>query len=904
MKKLFATLGLLSLALIPLAAQDLPVIKIDFNEASRKDNEVLEPGYTPWAVGKANTYSEKTVDNVTLVLRSDGVRASWSKTLVQAAVENSRFTMDGLTMEGDKTPGEYTLIIKGLPAGTHTLQTFHNDWADPAQYCGLPIHVFVNGAEKAVVSRSWQKTSTAEAACAKLSFSVASEADSVVLRFYTDAEDDFDNETGTQTKLSGSPLMNGFELNTITASDQAKKPYPADGDLHADADGGSVVLSWSPANVGVTAHYLYFGKDEAALGQADTSSSLFMAKKVYADTVFAMDKLRNLDTYYWRVDEEDSTGQVTLGKVWSFRPRQLAFPGAEGYGRYANGGRGGRVVYVTNLNSTGPGSFREAVKDGSGPRTILFMVSGLIDLQLEKLFIDDNLTIAGQSAPGKGICLAHSDMGIGDDNICRFMRFRRGISTNGNAMGVAGCDHTIVDHTSTSWGTDETISGRNALNVTFQYSMISEALGISHGFAATIGGKIGSYHHNFLVNCSGRNWSMAGNLDGSGNYITRMDLFNNVCYNWWKRTTDGSAHEVNFVNNVYKMGPDSNKKYLFEMQHEGYGKGTNRAYVSGNIRINKDGSVTEDQLNETYRIDISDGVTIDYETFVDEPFFPSYATIHSARDAYKIVLSDMGANQPVLDDHDRRNVYEALNQTWTYTGQPGYRGQIDSEEDAGGFEVYPEASWAEGFDDDLDGLPNWFEAICGTDPASPAEDFSDSNADPDGDGYTLLEDYLNFMAEPHVFVAPGAQTSLKMTDYFAGFTASPQYRIEGNTNENVKMNLADGTMTIEVLPAATGMARATMTVTDAEGSTYSRQIGVVVSRGLQDGLPEPVLVGRETEIKRYQLYSTDGKLLEKKSFAQPVVLGELPLDQRPGGVYILKTTDSEGRQATSKLLVR
>ena len=905
MKKNTLFCGLL-LTVMCLSAQEKPVIKIDFNEASRKDAEVLEPGYTPWAVGKANTYSEKTVDNVMLILRSEGVRASWSKALVQAATDNSRFTMDGLTMDGDKNPGEYSLIIKGLPSGVHTIQTFHNDWADPAQYCGLPIHILVNGVEKAVVTRSWQKTSTGDAASTMLSFSVASEADSVVLHFYTDADDDFDNETGTQTKLSGSPLMNGFELNTTDNTAKSKKPYPSDGDLHVDADAGSISLSWSSAGANVTKHYLYFGTDEVSVGRADTSSTCYVVSLPAQDTSYLQERVSNRHTYYWRVDEMDSNGVVTPGDVWTFRPRHLAFPGAEGYGRFANGGRDGKVVYVTNLNSSGPGSFREAIDKGGEPRTILFMVSGMIEVGLESVFTDDNLTIAGQSAPGNGICLIHCNMGLGDDVICRHIRFRRGYheTNHGNAMGISGSDHTICDHISTSWGSDETVSGRNAHNVTFQYSTISEALGMGHGFAATIGGDIGSYHHNFLVNCSGRNWSMGGGLTGDGYYAGRLDLFNNVCYNWWKRATDGGAHEVNFVGNYYKMGPDTNKRQIMVLQLEGTGKGTQSVYMNGNIREDYAGTKTGDVLNDTYKYELSGNQVLDWTPFVDEPFFPSYATIHSAEDAYKIVMSNVGANQPAFDEHDQRNVRESLERSWTYQGSSCQRGFINKEEEAGGFDIYPEASWAEGFDDDLDGLPNWFEAICGTNPASPAEDFSDSNADPDGDGYTLLEDYLNFMAEPHVFVAPGAQTSLKMSDYFAGFTASPQYRVEGNTNENVKMSLENGVLTIEVLASATGMARATMTVTDAEGSTYSRQIGVVVSSGLQDGLPEPVLTGRQTAIKSYRLYSTDGKLLEKKSFAQPVVLGELPLGQRSGGVYILKTTDSDGREASSKLLVR
>ena len=218
MKKLLVSMGLLTLWIPMVLAQDKPVVKVDFNEASRKDAEVLEPGYTAWAVGKNNTLSSLTVEGVTFTLTSEGIRSSWSKALVQAATDNSRFTMDGVVMEGDKSPGEYTLTIKGLPAGSHTLQTFHNDWADPAQYCGLPIHIFLNGEEKVLVHRTWQKTAIGDAASTMIPFTVTSEADSAVFRFLTDIEDDFDNEDAGQSKLSGSPLMNGFELNTTQST--------------------------------------------------------------------------------------------------------------------------------------------------------------------------------------------------------------------------------------------------------------------------------------------------------------------------------------------------------------------------------------------------------------------------------------------------------------------------------------------------------------------------------------------------------------------------------------------------------------------------------------------------------------------------------------------------------------
>lgn len=145
----------------------------------------------------------------------------------------------------------------------------------------------------------------------------------------------------------------------------------------------------------------------------------------------------------------------------------------------------------------------------------------------------------------------------------------------------------------------------------------------------------------------------------NGYYAGRLDIFNNVVYNWGTRTTDGGAHEVNFVNNYYKMGVDTRLTTLFTINIEGNLKGTQSAYVSGNIRDNKDGSLSTDKLNDTYRLSIDDGRgSIDWDAFVDAPYFPSYAKIESAQEAYKSVLSDVGANLPLSDDTDRRIIKE------------------------------------------------------------------------------------------------------------------------------------------------------------------------------------------------------------------------------------------------------
>ena len=244
------------------------------------------------------------------------------------------------------------------------------------------------------------------------------------------------------------PAVNGFPVhdygectpdveNQREVSMLATNPVPANGDTHADLD--AQMLSWTAARDGKTvAQYLYIGTDSAAIASATSSSAVAMLGTDCDFSISSLDApLSNLQKYYWRVDRVDADGIITTGDVWMFQPRHLAFPGAEGYGRFARGGRGGKVVYVTNLNSEGPGSLRWALTNGQGPRTVLFKVSGIIDLGFQPIKTDPFLTIAAQTAPGKGICIKHSDIGVGSDCIVRHLRARRGLGTpaeTGNAI--------------------------------------------------------------------------------------------------------------------------------------------------------------------------------------------------------------------------------------------------------------------------------------------------------------------------------------------------------------------------------------------------------------------------------------------------------------------------------------
>jgi hypothetical protein len=435
--------------------------------------------------------------------------------------------------------------------------------------------------------------------------------------------------------------------------------------------------------------------------------------------------------------------------------RPLAFPGAEGYGRFAQGGRGGRVIAVTSLNDSGPGSLRAAV-EATGPRTVVFEVSGLIKLESKLIVREANsfLTIAGQTAPGLGVCISNYNLGLlgAHDVIIRYIRVRPG-NTSGttlDGMGMASANDCIIDHCSISWTLDEAFSSRGAKNITLQRTLISEALNIAghknykpgtqHGYAASIGGDIGSFHHNLLAHCAGRNWSLAGGLDKTKGhtYAGRLDIRNNVVYNWGHRTTDGGAHEVNFVANTYKPGPASKFFHALKAQYGGF-PGTQQYYVAGNVMPGHFDADTQ-ELARIATTERGGRLPETYRPWVDAPFFESHVTTQTAAEAYESVLDDVGCNFPALDPHDQRVIAETRAGTATYRGSvSGFPGLPDSQDDVGGWDAYPETQRPTDWDTDRDGMPDAWESAHGLDPRDP----TDGPRDRDGDGFTHLEDYLN-----------------------------------------------------------------------------------------------------------------------------------------------------------------
>lgn len=445
---------------------------------------------------------------------------------------------------------------------------------------------------------------------------------------------------------------------------------------------------------------------------------------------------------------------VLVASVLTVTAAPLAFPTAEGYGRLASGGRGGRVIHVTNLNDSGPGSLRAAV-EAEGPRTVIFDVSGLITLE-SKLVVrktNSNLTIAGQTAPGKGICLRKYNFGMmGATNvILRYLRVRPGNLSGEtlDGMGMASSDHCIIDHCSISWTLDEAFSSRGAKNITLQRTLISEALnaaghkkyppGTQHGYAASIGGDIGSFHHNLLAHNAGRNWSLAGGLSKPKNeYAGRLDLRNNVVYNWKSRATDGGAHEVNFVNNYYQPGPATTFFFALNAQYGGF-PGSQRYYFAGNVMPGHFG-LTNQSAGRKATTERGGRIPTDYSPWSDTPFFESHVKTHSAHEAYTNVLADVGCNFPALDEHDARIIAEVRSGTAKFKGsKTGLPGLPDSQDDVGGWENYPEIKRPADWDTDRDGMPDAWEKQHGLNPA----DATDGNQDLTGDGYTNLEKYLN-----------------------------------------------------------------------------------------------------------------------------------------------------------------
>ena len=810
MRRLAGLLQFLGLGLALAAAP----LKVDFSIAGRPDS--VAPGYEQWFV-TGGTFATQRFGEITATLSAaspagQNLRAVWWKGAVR---DGARLVADAVTIEGGDAGGALELRLSGLAPGPHRLVVFLNVTdGKPADRRARTV-VAVAGGPSLSVAPSFRAADDEVAQTVALVFEAVAGTDTVIQLKPDPADPD-----ATVRNV----VLNGFALDVTDPKRRAIQARPAHEDEHVAVDGETLKLAWTPAK-GAIQHRVYFGRSATTLARLGETPSAEQS----------VSNLRPTQDYFWRIDTVDIDGGVTPGDVWRFRSRQLAFPGAQGAGRFAQGGRGGRVIEVTTLADSGPGSLRAAV-EATGPRTVVFAVGGLITLERKLVATNPYLTVAGQTAPGPGITIRKFGFGLSGarDTIIRHLRVRPGDSAGVtlDGMGMQGSNHSIIDHASISWTLDEAFSSRSARNITLQHTLISEALnaaghknykpGTQHGYAASIGGDVGSFHHNLLAHNSGRNWSLAGGLDGAGRHTGSLDIRNNVVYNWQNRATDGGAAQVNFVGNYYKPGPATKLLKFLNPQLEGVKAfGPQRYFVAENILEG-----VADRENQLA------GMTkpAPYADFLsDASLFASDVETQSARAAYKIVMSDVGANQPALDQHDFRIISETLAGIATYKGsKTGLPGLPDSQLDVGGWEAMPTVARPADWDSDRDGLPDWWERISGSRPDSAAGDFTDSNRDRLGDGVTELEHYLNWMAAPHAEVAAGGNVTLALAPLTRGFTAKPKFEVVATVGGNAVPTDDGQFIVFAPKDGFTGLASVTFRVTDADGDQMTRPIGVRV----------------------------------------------------------------------------
>ncbi|KAK1227714.1 hypothetical protein PQX77_009265 [Marasmius sp. AFHP31] len=829
-------------------AQHIQVLLNPSGVPLRSDNEWID-----WTITNGQASASTTISGVKFTVTSGS--GTTLKGGQYKVVRNNFNGFLGEHMVGQGMSTEVTtgtpliLSIQGLSAGTHSLLSWHNAWDNIKSVTGIDVAVgstkvvsvsfelAINCTSQLTIhihrqnkAQSIRQDNIWTSASSFVTFNVTSTSQAITIT-YTPVK------TSSVTDLRA--FLNGFEVDPPgNIASQVSFPFPENNDEHVDGDSGSIAATWK----GVSN-----SKYDVHLGTA--ANSLSRVAQGQTGTSITFSGLDSLKTYYWRVDVI-SGSTTTPGRTWMFRPRQLAFPGAEGYGKYARGGRGGKVVKVTTLADSGAGSLREAVTGATGPRTIVFDIGGVIKLESRLTLNQNYITVAGQTAPGKGIVLTKSPFGLSGarDVIVRHMRVRPGRSFGNtvDGMGMSGSNHAILDRCSMGWSIDEVpvsfvllssvsdnfrsslsqaFSSRTAFNITIQRSMISEPLnvaghknypaGTAHGYAASIGGDIGTFHHNLIAHAEGRSWSMAGGVDDASSFAGRLDIRNNVVYNFGSRVTDGGVHQVNFVSNYYKPGPASVRNYDLQATYEDQLPGTQTYYCSGNSMLGKFDQNSVQVINTTNgnptvacyaAVSINPAPT--YQTFYNSPFFDSLVETQTSTEAYKRVMSDSGAQTPSLDDHDKRIVTETKNTKTTYKGSvSGKPGLIDSEADAGGLEPFLTTSRASTWDANNDGIADWWDGSTG------------------GVGYTPLDGYLNFMADPHFFVEPSATATYDLTYFAAGFV-NPTYGVSAS-----KGTVSVSGNSLKYTAGAAGIDKVTVNIKDSEGSTWTRSIGVAVFAG-------------------------------------------------------------------------
>ncbi|MFA6401810.1 MAG: LamG-like jellyroll fold domain-containing protein [Salinivirgaceae bacterium] len=463
---------------------------------------------------------------------------------------------------------------------------------------------------------------------------------------------------------------------------------------------------------------------------------------------------------------------VLLSNSISVQAQQIAFPGTEGFGKYATGGRGGQVIKVSNLNDSGEGSLRWAINQNY-QRIIVFEVSGTIYLKSRLKINYGDVTIAGQTAPGHGITLAHYNFYVEAENvIIRHIRSRLSAAAGqqDDAFNCINCNNVIIDHCSFSWSVDEVASMYHNKNFTMQNCIVAESFHNSihekgpHGYGGIWGGDSASFHHNLIMHNTSRNPRFQG-ARWFTDWEEHVDFRNNVIYNWASNSIyggepselDGSPVYINMVNNYFKYGPatsSSIRDRILDPDPDpvfGYGKYYIQGnYVYGYPTVTNDNWLGVDNVTAAIKDSIKS----------DTAFAFDITTIHTAEDAYNFVIQNAGACIPYRDTVDSRLLWEVANDTALYGGLNGAnKGIVDNLDDVGG---YPElfSDWAP-TDSDADGIPDFWEIENGLDPNNA----DDNQTILEEKTYPAIEEYLNSIVSSNSpFMLPPTDLKAELTN--------------------------------------------------------------------------------------------------------------------------------------------
>lgn len=572
--------------------------------------------------------------------------------------------------------------------------------------------------------------------------------------------------------------------------------------------------------------------------------------------------------------------------------QQLAFPGAEGFGAYATGGRGGTVVHVTNLNASGPGSLADAVSQPN--RTVVFDVGGVIDITGQNLTIASNLTIAGQTAPGEGITIygGRVIMSNSSNVIMRYIRMRGSISMPEDkcTLTMDYCDNVILDHCSISWGRWDNVHIKDANNITYQNCIISEGIEPQRFGAITDGTRNWTISHCLWTNNKSRNPKMK----------CYLQYYNNVVYNYGIGIVGGHSAADNYqdvMNNYFITGPSSgsSNKY-FDQWTE-----TDHLYSTGNYTDdNRDG-----KLNGRLITDYNGA------TPMQQPNLKCQApmNLEPAEDAFHAVMEHAGASR-VRDSHDLR-IIEQL-------ASLGTKGAfIANEQDVGGIGTLAGADAPA--DSDGDGMPNEWEKANGTDP-----DKADANGDADGNGYTNIEDYVNSLAHKSDYIMyPQAVTAtlkdpttvvltwknaeegadkivVEMSENGVDYTTAAE--VEGNATTATIQGLKEGQVYYFRLKAVKGDEQSLYSAAVSVNDEHMRPAGGIPA-GTEAFVPQEGMLYRIINYgtvpynsgttyagaPKYLTFNADGTLGSTTDFEwnNPALLWEItPASEGEGQVYI------------------